>query len=52
MQSWSLKEKVKPTNLNDIETDVLIEGVENKFGDSAVVPRPVHQQQLGEETEL
>ena len=39
-----MKEKVKPTHLNDIETDVLVEGVEYEFGDSAVVPGPVHQQ--------
>ena len=40
------------TDLNHIETDVLVEGVEDDVGQSSVVPGSVDQQELGKEPEL
>lgn len=38
--------------LDDVETNVLVEGVEDKLADTRVVPRAVHQQKAEEEPEL
>ena len=39
-------------HLNDVETDVLVEGVEDEFGQAGVAPRSVNQEQLLQEAEL
>lgn len=38
--------------LDDVEADVLVEGVQDEFADARVVPRAVDQQQPQQETEL
>ena len=39
-------------HLNNIETDVLIEGVEDDLCQTVVVPRTVNQEKVAQETEL
>ena len=41
-----------PTHLDDIETNVFVEGEEDDESQSIVVPCPVYQQQLDQEPEL
>lgn len=38
--------------LDDVEADVLVEGVEDDLGDARVVPGPVDEQQPGQVAEL
>ena len=38
--------------LDDVETDVLVERVENELGEAAVAPRAVHEQQPVQVLEL
>ena len=41
-----------PTHLDDIETNVFVEGEEDDESQSIVVPCPMYQQQLDQEPEL
>ena len=40
------------TNLDEVEADVFVEGVEDEFGQAVIAPRAVHQQQASEEAKL
>ena len=52
LNTWTIKDQRACTDLNHIETDVLVEGVEDDVGQSSVVPGSVDQQELGKEPEL
>ena len=38
--------------LYDVETDILVERVQDEFGETTIAPRAVHQQQLVQEPKL
>ena len=40
------------TDLNEVETNVLVEGEENQLGDPVIIPVAVDEQQFPEEAEL
>ena len=52
LNTYTTEDQRVCTDLNHIETDVLVEGVEDDVGQSSVVPGSVDQQELGKEPEL